>query len=194
VVVPKLPESQTLFRINDAIRSAELDNIEYAVYVDHLAYSNMRSIEKMQLTARMVGLINRHLSGKKFILMGPGRWGSNNPELGIGVKYSDINRTSMLIELGFKSGGSAPELSYGTHFFQDLVEADIIPLPLFPEQEGHFLNLEMIDKATNSLPEIHNFQAEYRDVIKVIDFRNSFGSLLQIKLDGESGCGGAYFT
>ncbi len=194
VVVPKLPESQTLFRINDAIRSAELDNIEYAVYVDHLAYSNMRSIEKMQLTARMVGLINRHLSGKKFILMGPGRWGSNNPELGIGVKYSDINRTSMLIELGFKSGGSAPELSYGTHFFQDLVEADIIPLPLFPEQEGHFLNLEMIDKATNSLPEIHNFQAEYRDVIKVIDFRNSFGSLLQIKLDGESGCGCAYFT
>jgi pyruvate, water dikinase len=194
VIVPNLAESQTLFRCNNCTRSAELDNIEYAVYVDHDAYDNLESIEKMQMTSRLVGLINRELSDKKYILMGPGRWGSNNPELGVGVKYGDINHTSMLIELGFERGGSAPELSYGTHFFQDLVEADIIPLPLFPEQKGYFLNLEMIQKAENSIPEIADFPEEFKKVIKVVNFRDSFGSLLHVKLDGDSGCGCAYIA
>ena len=41
------------------------------------------------------------------------------------MTYADIYNTAMLIEIGLSDGGSAPEVSYGTHFFQDLVEAGV---------------------------------------------------------------------
>jgi hypothetical protein len=70
---------------------------------------------------------NKRLEGEKFILMGPGRWGSSNIDLGIKVSYADIYNTSMLIEIAVARNGITPELSYGTHFFQDLIESNIYP-------------------------------------------------------------------
>ena len=69
--------------------------------------------------------------------MGPGRWGSRGDiKLGVSVTYADINNTAMLIEIARRSGGYVPDVSFGTHFFQDLVEAGIGYLPLYPDDEG----------------------------------------------------------
>ena len=66
--------------------------------------------------------------------MGPGRWGSRGDiKLGVSVTYSDINNTAVLIEIARQKGNYVPDLSFGTHFFQDLVEADIRYLPLYPD-------------------------------------------------------------
>ncbi len=72
--------------------------------------------------------------------MGPGRWGSNDINLGVRVTYADINNTTLLVEIAFAKEGYTPEVSYGTHFFQDLVEADIVIVPLFPDDPSAILN------------------------------------------------------
>ena len=75
--------------------------------------------------ARVVRLLNERLSGNRFILMGPGRWGTRDLRMGIHVGYADINNTRMLIEIARPVGGFVPEVSFGSHFFQDLVESNI---------------------------------------------------------------------
>ena len=73
--------------------------------------------------------------------MGPGRWGSRGDiKLGVNVTYSDINNTTALVEIALKHGDYVPELSFGTHFFQDLVEASIRYLPIYPDDFGIIFN------------------------------------------------------
>ncbi|MCK4516286.1 MAG: hypothetical protein KAU31_13575, partial [Spirochaetaceae bacterium] len=116
----------------DIFRSAAVEDIRYVVYVDGAVYNALpTSAEKLEV-ARTVGRVNRALKNNRFIIMGPGRWGSVNLELGVKVGYGDIINALMLVEIALERGGYRPEVSYGTHFFQDLIEADIIPLPLFP--------------------------------------------------------------
>ncbi len=59
--------------------------------------------------------------------MGPGRWGTSNPDLGVHVDYADIFNSKALVELSGEGIGPAPEPSLGTHFFQDLLEGQIFP-------------------------------------------------------------------
>ena len=68
--------------------------------------------------------------------MGPGRWGTSTPDLGVHVTYSDIYNTHALVELAGEAVGASREPSFGTHFFQDLMEADIYPLGIFLDDKN----------------------------------------------------------
>ena len=86
------------------------------------------------------------------MLIGPGRWGSRGDiKLGVSVSYSDINNTAMLLEVARKRGNYVPDLSFGTHFFQDLVESDIKYLPLYPDDPGVVFNEAFLLGAPNLL-------------------------------------------
>jgi pyruvate, water dikinase len=134
----------------DIFRSASVEDVRYIVYVDGSAYDGLATPADKLEVARTVGRVNRALAGERFIIMGPGRWGSVNLDLGVKVGYGDINKTLMLVEIALERGGYRPEVSYGTHFFQDLVEADIIPLPLFPGDAGS-LDLDFLKAAPSTL-------------------------------------------
>jgi pyruvate, water dikinase len=195
IEIPAVADADCLFKTTGCVRSASLNNIEYAIYVDSEHYHALPTLEKRFEVARLVGMINRQLAERRFILMGPGRWGTNNPELGLSVKYADINNSLVLAEIGLGNNGETPELSYGTHFFQDLVEADIIPLPLFPEQPDNYLNLSLLSNAVSCLPKDVSIPAEYEQVIKLIDFAQaSGGRLLQLRLDSHSKRGIAFLA
>lgn len=85
---------------------------------------------------RAVGKLNMLLPKHHFVLMGPGRWGSRGDiRLGVQVNYADINNTAALIEVARQKLKYVPELSFGTHFFQDLVESNIRYLPLYPDDD-----------------------------------------------------------
>jgi hypothetical protein len=118
--------------------------------------------------------------------MGPGRWGSNNPDLGVKVTYADIYNTARLIEIGLSDDGSAPEASYGTHFFQDLVEAEIHPLALYPGQGEVAFNWHFFRGSPNVLGDLFPGYARYADTIRVIHVPEvSDGRLLEVIMDGE---------
>ena len=126
--------------------------------------------------------------------MGPGRWGSNDINLGVRVTYSNINRTSLLVEIAFAKEGGTPEVSYGTHFFQDLVEADITVASLFPDDPEAFLNEEFILAAENLLgviaPEVQDCAPVVR-VINVPAVRD--GDYLHVYMDAGSRKGLGFF-
>jgi hypothetical protein len=64
---------------------------------------------------------------------------------------------------------SAPEASYGTHFFLDLVESRIYPLPLYPDDPGSLLNRAFFSRAPNALPTLLPEDAALGAYVKVID-------------------------
>ena len=100
----------------------------------------LESLADLKDVGRAVGRLNKLLPKRQFILMGPGRWGSRGDiKLGVSVTYSDINNTAVLMEIAARRGNYVPDLSFGTHFFQDLVEAGIRYLPLFPDDRDRDL-------------------------------------------------------
>lgn len=89
--------------------------------------------------ARLIGEVNRSLEGRSAMLMGPGRWGTTTASLGVPAHFVDLNKFAVLCEHTYAAGSFRPELSYGSHFFQELVEADIFYLAIFDGRTGvHF--------------------------------------------------------
>ena len=118
--------------------------------------------------------------------MGPGRWGSRGDiKMGVNASYSDINNTGMLIEIARKHNGYLPEPSFGTHFFQDLVEASIYYLPLYPDDPQVLFNEKYLLSQKNLLPELLPEFVHLSEVISVISVPVS--SPLKILMNAERG-------
>ncbi len=188
-----VPPEDIIFTANKYISNGVISDITHVVYIDPQKYSGLSSRKDLLAVGRAVGLLNKILPKRQFILMGPGRWGSRGDiKLGVNITYSDINNTAMLIEIARKQKDYIPELSFGTHFFLDLVEADIRYLPLYPDESGIIFNENFLLHATNILAEILPDFARLQETIHVIDI-SSFtgGRTLQVLLnsDTESGIG-----
>jgi len=146
--------------------------IRYVIYVDPERYSLLNQQDKYE-TARIIGKINAFLKDQEdspAMLLGPGRWGTSTPSMGVPVSFFEINHVRCVVEIAFKSGNLIPELSFGTHMFQDLVESNIFYVALFPEEDGCFLNEGMIRDADNIIEQIVPQHKRLKDVIRVIDF------------------------
>ncbi len=174
ISIPKnLPRERVLFRSNRAISAGVVGDIRYIVYLDPRKYAEVATFEEKRTLGRVIGKLNdnlRHVEGK-VMAMGPGRWGSSNIELGVNVSYSDIDDTAVLVEVAREKAGHVPEVSYGTHFFQDLVEAEILYLPVYPDDKTADFNTEFFTNSPNILkdllPELSNFE----EVVQVIDVK-----------------------
>ncbi len=195
--IPKdLSEKDILFSANRFVSNGWVPDITHVVYVDALAYASLDDQTQMTNVGRAVGKLNKLLPKKQFILMGPGRWGSRGDiRLGVNVTYADISNTAMLIEMAFRKGDYSPDLSFGTHFFQDLVEANIRYLPLYPDDEKIVFNERFFHRAKNVLPDILPEYASLADVLKVIDVpRNTDGHVLRVLMNADLDEGVGFFS
>jgi hypothetical protein len=170
VAIPaNISDKSKVFSANQYVNSGVIKNINFVVYVDHTTYSQMKTDEDMREVGHIVGRLNQILPKKEFVLIGPGRWGSKGDiKLGVPITYADINNTSMLIEVAREKGGYVPELSFGTHFFQDLVEADIRYLPLYPDQKSNLFNDSFFYDTPNSLGQYLDVDQKFLDCIRLI--------------------------
>ncbi len=186
--IPKnIKNNRKLFSANRYVTTGYVSDIEYIVYVVPESYTELESRQKMKDVARVVSDLNKILPRRRFILMGPGRWGSRGDiKLGVPVIYRDINNTSLLVEIAREKGDYLPELSFGTHFFQDLVEANINYLPLYPDEEGNIYNEDLLTISKNRLgemvPEWEDMEGVVR-LIKVSDLLKD--GTIEIVMDGE---------
>jgi hypothetical protein len=127
VSLPQVSEDQVLFRVFGNIMGGPIwKNMDLVCIVDPKGYAEMPYKDKF-MVANAIDAVNRHADerGDSLLLMGPGRWGTSSPELGVPVNFAQISNVSAIFEMSFESSGLMPELSFGSHFFQDLVEADI---------------------------------------------------------------------
>jgi hypothetical protein len=188
VVLPEnIPPERILFATHVGISNAIVPDLEYVVYVNPRAYDGLKTYDEKMKVAGVVNLLNKHLSGKRFALLGPGRWGSNDINLGVRVTYANINKARLLMEIAFARDGYTPEVSYGTHFFQDLVEADIVIVPLFPDDPGAAFNEDFLINSQSVLKEIVPEVKNSEEVVRVIHVPSVCdGQFLQVYLDAQN--------
>ncbi len=143
--------------------------------MDPAEYIALEKYEDLVNVAYAINHLNAILPRKSFILVGPGRWGSRGDiKLGVPVVYSDINNTAMLIEIADKQSKFQPELSFGTHFFQDLVEENIKYLPLYPEDKQVVFNKSFFANSKNCLEKLAPAYSYLSHVLKVIQVEETF--------------------
>ena len=180
VAIPQnLPKDKIVFSANRFVSNGKVPEITHIVYVDLEGYSNLPDEASMRDVGRAVGRLNKLLPKRQFILIGPGRWGSRGDiRLGVPITYSDINNTAMLIEVARQKGNYLPDLSFGTHFFQDLVEASIRYLPLYPDDPQTVFNELFLNRSRNVLQEILPEFAHLSGTLKVVDVPSETGGLI----------------
>ncbi|MEJ2701775.1 MAG: PEP/pyruvate-binding domain-containing protein [Sedimentisphaerales bacterium] len=145
-------------------------DIKKIIYVEPAAYIGLPLSAKYDI-ARLVGELNKRIEAKETeptIFLGPGRWGTTTPSLGVPVGFHDINNAAVLAEIAYEGGDLMPEMSFGTHFFQDLVEENIFYVALFPDKGGAVFNKAMLDEMPSHLTAILPESAKYADVVKLL--------------------------
>ncbi|OPY02971.1 MAG: phosphoenolpyruvate synthase [Syntrophorhabdus sp. PtaB.Bin047] len=170
----KVPADRILFQSSGNFMGSNItQGIKRIIVVDPDGYSLLTLSEKYDI-ARLIGRINRQIPDQEempTILAGPGRWGTTTPSLGVPVRFSEINNIAVLVELAHGTGlGSVmPELSFGTHFFQDLVETGVFYVAIFPDREGSYFSRRIVDKKYNLLSILVPESARYEGIVTVVD-------------------------
>ena len=165
-----LPRDVLLFSAHRSISNGRVPDISHIVYVDPDRYAELEDLQDLRNVGKVVGRLNKLLPKRQFVLIGPGRWGSRGDiKLGVHVTYADISNTAVLMEVARKKGNYVPELSFGTHFFQDLVESDIRYIPLYPDEPEGYLDETFLRRARNLLPDLIPELESLADVVHVIE-------------------------
>ncbi|MCX5849824.1 MAG: phosphoenolpyruvate synthase, partial [Deltaproteobacteria bacterium] len=149
------------------------ENIARIIYIDPKGYFKLPLSEKYNI-ARLVGKINKTINNRvdmPTILFGPGRWGTTTPAMGIPVTFSEINNIAAIAEIAYKEGSLIPDLSFGTHFFQDMVEMNIFYMAIYPDNEKVIFNTRWMQEMPNLLEDIVPEDRKYADVVHVHDVR-----------------------
>jgi pyruvate,water dikinase len=182
-----LPEKSILFSASRYVSNGRVPDITHVVYVDPDRYNELEGADELHAVGRAISRLNAVLPKRQFILMGPGRWGSRGDiKLGVSVTYSDINHTAMLVEIARKRGNYLPDLSFGTHFFQDLVEASIRYLPLYPDDPGVVFDERFFRESENALASLAPDFAHLDRVVRVIDVPGvSGGMVLRVLMNAD---------
>ncbi|MBD3871911.1 MAG: pyruvate, phosphate dikinase [Acidobacteria bacterium] len=188
VEVPDVADKRKIFSANRYVQMGQEKDLEYVVLVDPRDYEALETREQMLRVARAVGAVNKALPQKKFLLMGPGRWGSRGDiKLGVPVSYADICHTTVLVEIARQKGSYVPDVSFGTHFFNDLVESGIHYLPLYPDDPEVVWNEDFLLGSANCLAEVVPEYADVENVVRVIRVADATnGLLLQVIMDAEA--------
>lgn len=190
VAFPVSPSpEETLFSVTGDFMGGNLRlQVDIILYVDPVSYSSLNERGKYEI-ARVIGRLNRMFDRGtvSVLLIAPGRIGTTSPSMGIPVTFSEISNMSVLCELEFATANLMPELSYGSHFFQDLVESDIFYVGLYPEKESNFYNQDWILNQTNHLPEYlpdyHPENPDAAQTIKVISCKSGSCGFMQLYAD-----------
>lgn len=145
---------------------------KYVIYVRPEKYVELNEQERYQV-ARIIGQLNQTIADPDTaptLLLGPGRWGTSTPSLGIPIRFSEINNVSALGEIAFETAGMIPEISFGSHFFQDLVEANVFYLAILPRQDGNLFQTSLINEQPNLFASLMPQFKDWEAVIAVCDF------------------------
>lgn len=179
---------KVLFDIKKAsMRRAKEEKIDWIVIVDPRQYYEFPYREKNNV-AKIIGNINYLINGRNCLLLVPGRIGTSSPELGVPVTYAEISQFKAICEVSYSAVGYQPELSYGSHMFQDLVEADVFYGAIHENSSTKLYQPEILNQYTNLFPELFPNHDEYKEMIKIFDVTNENATLTLFIEQGQALC------
>jgi hypothetical protein len=181
-----LDPEQIIFSSSIMVAGGWLEDINYVLFVPPENYFSLPTQSDRNKLERAIGKLNAALGSERFICVGPGRWGTSNPDLGVHVDYADIFNSKALVELSGEGIGPAPEPSLGTHFFQDLLEGQIFPLATYISKDD--FNRDFFYKTPNRLAEWIETEASLFDRLRLIKVNDYMpGHHLELIMNGEAG-------
>lgn len=182
------------FKNNRVVSGGSIKDLEYLVYVNPKTYAGLPSHEDKIEISKVISRINRNMENKPYALFGPGRWGSKDINLGVRVGYADINNARVLGEVAFKKNGSIPEVPYGTHFFNDLMESGILHVAVFPDEEDSFFQERFLLNSINQLSSFLPEDSSWESVVHLMHIPSCHnGMKLQIVQDSRQQKGIGFF-
>jgi hypothetical protein len=145
--------------------------VDRVIFVDPDAYDGLVASDRYEV-ARVVGRVTRlePAGARRILLLGPGRWGTSTVSLGVPTSFAEIQRVSAICEIVKASMKVVPDVSLGSHFFNDLVESSMLYLAAYPEREGHHLGEALLRGAPSRLAELLPDDARLAPVVRVVDF------------------------
>jgi hypothetical protein len=145
--------------------------VDRVVLVDPDAYGRLGTQDRHEV-ARVVGRLTRldPAGTRRILLLGPGRWGTSTVTLGVPVTFAEIQRVSALGEVVKPGMPVVPDVSLGSHFFNDLVEANMLYVAVLLDRPGHRLAEGALRAAPNRLAALLPDDARMAEVVRVIDF------------------------
>jgi DNA-binding NarL/FixJ family response regulator len=167
-----IPHEDLCILSNHAIGNGVYDNIYNVVYVKPATFNPANN----QMLVEVIDKLNKKMSqeGKNYILIGPGRWGSSDPWLGIPVKWSNISESRLIIESSTANYMIDP--SQGTHFFQNLTSFGVGYFTINEHHQSGFVDYQFLDMG----------EIEFEDTdVKLLRFEKP----LIIKIDAKQGLG-----
>jgi hypothetical protein len=173
VELPKVnvrPEDLIISARGAVIGRSLLASVDRFVYVSPRLYARLSQQARHEV-ARLIGVIN-HIGGegiRTVMMLGPGRWGSTSPHLGVPVRFRDINKVAVLCEIVGMHENLVPDVSLGTHFLNEIVERNILYLALFPQQGDNLLSPDFFENSPSRLLELVPGAEELEGVVRVID-------------------------
>lgn len=170
--ISDIPAEKTIIKAHQALGNGKIENIRDFIYIKPESFDPAKTKE----IAQMMGQINDKFvaEGKNYVLVGPGRWGSNDPWLGIPVKWPQISAARVIVEAGLKNYRIDP--SQGTHFFQNITSFRV----------GYFTINPFINDGYFDLDYLSKFPAYFEnDFIRHVRFEKP----IMIKIDGKKKIG-----
>ncbi|AEV67605.1 PEP/pyruvate-binding domain-containing protein [Acetivibrio clariflavus] len=175
--IPEIEKDKTLLKVNQTFmgNSSKID-IDVVVWIDSKKYHCYPYNQKSSICS-VISKINKYYAGtdKKLMLVSPGRIGTSSPDLGVPVVFSDISNFKILCEYADTEIGFIPELSYGSHMFQDIVETEMFYVAVMgTEQNGtEIFRKEFFRDEISVLKDIVPNAETYSDIIKVYEFSSA---------------------
>jgi len=177
-----IEKEKMLIRAEHTLGNGIINNIFDFVYVKPQTFDSSKTRE----IAALVGQINDKflLEGKNYVLVGPGRWGSSDPWLGIPVKWPQISAARVIIESGLENYRIDP--SQGTHFFQNLTSFGVGYFTINPFIHDGFYDLEYLDKQEVVYEDEYIRHIRFEKQITIaIDGKHNKGVILKDGMDFE---------
>jgi len=179
VHIPDVDDSLMLMKAHGAvIGRSGLTEIRNIIYVDPSTYGTLPESSRYEVAGIIRNLLKLMDISEKTVLIGPGRWGTSTPSLGVPVSFSDIRTAYAICEMDTMHVGLVPDLSLGTHFFNEMIETGMIYLGYFGNREGNLFREDQLRSAKNSLSELIPDKKEWSEIIKVIELPIERGRLL----------------
>jgi hypothetical protein len=167
-----VPARDVVLETHGAVVGRSRDvTVDRVLYVAPALYGKLPIADRYAL-ARLIGRLV-HLAEprppKTIMLIGPGRWGTTTPSLGVPVNFTEIDRASVLCEIVAMRDDLVPDVSLGTHFFNDLVEMDVLYLAVFPGRKQDRCDYAFFEEAPNRLADLVSDAAAWSSVLHVLD-------------------------
>ena len=190
VRIPEGVDHELLFDVRrTSMRRSKEERIDYIVWVDPQQYYEYTYAKKPDV-ARLIGRINQRFEDTdyKLMLLVPGRIGTSSPELGVPVAYSEISQFNAICEVAYDKAGYHPELSYGSHMFQDMVEADVYYGAINDNSKTRLYQPELLAGCPEILAGLCPDEPEMLRIVKVYDVRKCGASLTLDAHEGRAVC------